>query len=146
MRRVTVTAGAALLLVCGALACPSAGAQDWAFAPRRHAVAPRGPLNTLQDLQRAIGGCWEWPPLSATRTGMDLSVLLSFKRDGEIFGARITYQSSGVSDSERALYYGALMRALKLCSPLPLSPALGRAIAGRPMYFRFHDTRQQRKA
>ena len=146
MRRITVTAGAALLLACGALACPSAGAQQRPFAPRGHGIAPRGPLNTLSDLQRAISGCWEWPPLGATRTGMDLSVLLSFKSNGEIFGAKITYQSRGVSDSERSLYYGALVQALKRCNPLPLSPSFGRAIAGRPMYFRFHDTRQQRKA
>ena len=77
---------------------------------------------------------------------MELTVRLSFKRNGEIFGARITYQSHDVSDEERALYYGALLQALKRCSPLPLSESLGEAIAGRPMTFHIHDTRQQRKA
>jgi hypothetical protein len=110
------------------------------------ATAPKGPLNTLNDIRDAIFGCWEWPPLQETMTGMDLTVFLSFKRSGEIFGARITYQSKDVSEDEKRLYYGALLRALKLCSPLPVSESLGNAIAGRPFTFRFHDTRQQRKA
>lgn len=109
------------------------------------AVAPKGPLNTLTDVKRAIQGCWRWPPLSAIRTGMELTVLLSFRRDGEIFGARITHQTRHVSPDERALYYGALLQMLRRCSPLPLSPSLGAAIAGHPFYFEFRDTRKQRK-
>jgi hypothetical protein len=110
------------------------------------AVAPKGPLNTLNDVSNALRGCWKWPPISEINTGMDLTVLLSFKRSGEIFGARITYQSKNVSPEERAIYYGVLIDALKLCSPLPVSDSLGHAIAGRPMLFRFHDTRKERKA
>src|SRR3954454_12105589 len=75
------------------------------------ARAPRGPLNTLLDVRDALRGCWEWPPFSETKVGMDLTVLLSFKSNGEIFGARITYQSTAVSEEERSLYYGVLMRA-----------------------------------
>jgi hypothetical protein len=107
---------------------------------------PKGPLNTLADVRRALQGCWQWPPRAEARAGMELTVRLSFKRDGEIFGARITYQSRNVSEEERALYHGALLQALSRCSPLPLSPGLGEAIAGRPMTFHIHDTRQQRKA
>ena len=109
-------------------------------------VAPKGPLNTLLDVRDALRGCWQWPPLHETKSGMDLTIRLSFKSNGEIFGFRITYQSANVSDDERALYYGVLLQALRLCSPLPVSESLGNAIAGRPFSFRFHDTRQQRKA
>ena len=109
-------------------------------------VAPKGPLNTLADVRNALRGCWQWPPLQETKSGMDLTIRLSFKSNGEILGFRITYQSSGVSDDERALYYGVLLQALRLCSPLPVTESLGSAIAGRPFSFRFHDTRQQRKA
>ncbi len=77
---------------------------------------------------------------------MEFTVLLSFKRNGEVFGARITYQTRNVSSGERAVYYRALVRAIALCSPLPVSPSLGAAIAGRPFTFRFRDTRKQRKA
>lgn len=109
-------------------------------------VAPKGPLNTLVDVRDAIRGCWQWPPPSEVRQGMELTIRLSFKRNGEIFGARLTYETRNVSDDERRLYYGALLEALKLCSPLPVSESLGGAIAGRPFTFRFKDTRRQRKA
>jgi len=108
--------------------------------------APKGPLNTMADVGRALRACWQWPPLGEARSGMELTLLVSFKRDGEIFGARITYETPNVSDEERALYHGALLAALSRCSPLPLSESLGGAIAGRPLHFHIHDTRQQRKA
>jgi hypothetical protein len=114
-------------------------------AVREEGVAPKGPLNTLNDISNALRGCWKWPPDSEISTGMDLTVLLSFKRNGEIFGAKITYQSKNVSAEERAIYHGVLLDALRLCSPLPVSESLGHAIAGRPMLFRFHDTRKERK-
>ena len=131
-----------LRTVCLSLAVLVA-ASSAAFAK---AAAPKGPLNTLADVRQALRGCWEWPPVSETKMGMDLTIRLSFKNNGEIFGARITYQSPDVSEDERALYYGVLLRALTLCSPLPVSESLGNAIAGRPFFFRFHDNRQQRKA
>ena len=107
---------------------------------------PKRTLNTLGDIHQALRACWQWPPASEARSGMELTVRLSFKRNGEIFGARITYQTPNVSDRERALYHGALLAALTRCSPLRLSAGLGEAIAGRPMTFHIHDTRQQRKA
>ena len=107
---------------------------------------PKGPLNTLADVGKALQGCWQWPPVSEARSGMEFTVLVSFKRNGEIFGARITYQTRNVSDEERSVYYGALLAALARCSPLPLSESLGAAIAGRPLHFHIHDTRQERKA
>jgi hypothetical protein len=109
-------------------------------------VRPKGPLNTLADVSRALKACWQWPPLSEARSGMEFTVRLSFRRNGEILSARITYQTRNVSDEERSLYYGALLAALARCSPLPLSDSLGAAIAGRPLTFHIHDTRQQRKA
>ena len=109
-------------------------------------AAPKGPLNTTADIRQALRGCWQWPPASEARSGMELTVRLSLKRNGEIFGVRITYQTPGVSAEERALYHGALLAALARCSPLPLSASLGEAIAGRLMTFHIHDRRQQRKA
>ena len=127
----------------GALAFAAATVPAAALdAPAR----PKGPLNTLADVGKALRSCWRWPPASEVHSGMELTVLLSFKKDGEIFGARITFQSRDVSDHEKALYYGALLAALSRCSPLPLSESLGSAIAGRPLRFHIHDTRQQRKA
>ncbi len=109
-------------------------------------TAPKGTLNTLIEVRDAIRGCWKWPPLAEVRQGMELTIRLSFKRNGEIFGARLTYETPNVSNDERRMYYGVLLEALKLCSPLPVSESLGAAIAGRPFSFRFKDTRREGKA
>jgi hypothetical protein len=132
MRRLAVTV-AGLALAGVMLSAPAVAQQ-------------RKPLDTLADVKQAIRSCWRWPPINAIRTGMELTVRLSFKRDGEIFGARVTYQSPDVSEDERVLYYRALVLTIKRCSPLPVTPALGEAIAGRPFFFRFVDTRKQREA
>ncbi len=121
-----------------AVALPASGRAD--------PGAPQGLLHTMADISRALRGCWQWPPFSEARSGMELTVRVSFKRNGELFGARITYQTRNVSDEERAIYQSALLAALSRCSPLPLSASLGEAIAGRPFTFHIHDTRQQRKA
>src|SRR5689334_12202223 len=110
----------ALMLTLGGTAL----AQD--IKPRE-AVAPKGPINTLKELFEAVAGCWQWPPEAEIQTGMELTVMLSFKRSGEIFGGRITYQSRYVSEKERALYHEALANALRLCSPLPVTESLGHA-------------------
>ena len=60
-------------------------------------IVPKGPLNTMADIRHALYECWQWPPLGASRSGMELTVRVSFKRNGEIFGARITYQTRPVS-------------------------------------------------
>jgi hypothetical protein len=109
-------------------------------------ATPKSPLNTLADVGRALRSCWRWPPLNEAQAGMELTIRVSFKRSGEVFGARVTYQTRDVSDKERSIYYAALLETLARCSPLPLSESLGDAIAGRPLTFHIHDTRQQRKA
>jgi hypothetical protein len=76
---------------------------------------------------------------------MDLTIMLSFKRNGEIFGAHLTYESRPVSPQERDIYYRALANMMRLCSPLPFTDGLGNAVAGRLFAFRFHDTRKQKK-
>ena len=126
------------MTMLAAVALPASGRAD--------PGAPQGTLNTMADVGRALRGCWQWPPFSEARSGMELTVRISFKRNGEIFGAHITYQTASVSAEERVLYHGALLAALSRCSPLPLTASLGEAIAGRPFIFHFHDTRQQRKA
>ena len=109
-------------------------------------AGPKGPLNTMADIRQALRACWQWPSASASRSGISLTVRVSFKRNGEVFGVHITYQSRHISDEERTIYHRALLAALSRCSPLPLSAGLGEAIAGRPLTFHIEDTRQQRKA
>jgi hypothetical protein len=69
---------------------------------------------------------------------VDVTVLVSFTRDGAILGhPRVTYETEGVSDNDRLAYRIAAMEALQRCTPLPFTEGLGGAVAGRPFAIRF---------
>jgi hypothetical protein len=111
------------------------------------ASAEPAPLNTLKDLGAALQACWMLPPIVQARPGMQITVQMSFKRNGELLGKpRITFESSGASDDERLAYRIAVAEMLKRCSPLPFSEALGNAVAGRPFTIRFRDDRKLKQA
>lgn len=137
--------GIVALVAAGLVGLLPAAAIDRSIGDRP-GQSPKGPINTLIELSDAIGGCWEWPPIDDVQSGMTVTILLSFKRNGEIFGTRLTHQSATSSPRERDLYYRALAEMMSRCSPLPITDGLGNAIAGRPFTFRFNDTRKQKKA
>jgi hypothetical protein len=110
-----------------------------------HAQATR-PLNTLKDVHNALRKCWVWPSLADSSGTMDLTIMLSFRADGELFGGRITHINREVSANERSLYVVALENMIRRCSHLPVSATLGEAIAGRPFILRIVDTRRQKRA
>jgi hypothetical protein len=104
-------------------------------------------LNTLKDLGAALRACWTPPPLAQSRAGMQITVQLSFKRNGELLGSpRITFETAGATDDERLAYRIALAETLKRCTPLPFTAALGNAVAGRPFTMRFMDERKLKQA
>jgi hypothetical protein len=107
-------------------------------------ASPQAPLNTLDEVSQALHGCWRRPPANGTTPGMQFTMQVSFKSNGELFGDHITYQSKDISDKERALYQDAMYQALKRCSPLSVSASLGEAMAGRPLIISIHDTQRQR--
>jgi hypothetical protein len=111
------------------------------------AQEPRASLNTLSDLGAAMRACWVPPPIDASRAGMQITVQMTFKRNGELFGQpRITFESPGASDDERLAYRVAVAEMLKRCTPLPFTEALGNAVAGRPFTMRFLDSRKLKQA
>jgi hypothetical protein len=104
-------------------------------------------LNTLKDLGAALRACWTPPPLAQSRAGMQITVQLSFKRNGELLGSpRITFETAGATNDERLAYRIALAETLKRCTPLPFTAALGNAVAGRPFTMRFMDERKLKQA
>jgi hypothetical protein len=111
------------------------------------AQAPQTPVNTLSELMAALRACWVPPPLDQSRAGMQITVQVSFRRNGELLGQpRITFESSGASDDERLAYRIAVAKMLKRCTPVPVTEALGNALAGRPLTIRFVDNRKLRQA
>jgi hypothetical protein len=123
-----------LALACGFWAAPACAQQP-----------PKARLETLADVDRAIQYCWRTPKAGSIRVGMEWTIDLTFKSDGEIYGSHITFLTPGVSERERAPYYRALARSIKRCTPLPVTQALGEAIAGRPFHLHYRDVRQPRK-
>ena len=99
-------------------------------------------LKTIGDMFAALRACWVPPAEDASRPGTQLSVRLSFKRNGEPVGPpRVTYVSPGTPADVRKTYLDAVTAALDRCTPLQFSRGLGGALAGRPIAIRFIDDR-----
>lgn len=102
-------------------------------------------LNTIREMYAALRACWVPPPQDEARPGMQMSVRLSFKRNGEMIGApRTTYVSPDAPPEARNLYHDAILAALDRCTPLRFSAGLGGALAGRPLAIRYVDDRNIR--
>src|SRR5215470_10748097 len=87
------------------------------------AQSPQAPVNTPADLE---------------------AVLMSFKRNGELFGQpRIVFQLREASETERSSYRIAVAQTLKQCASLPFTEAFGRTVAGQPFTMTFVDDREQ---
>ncbi len=104
---------------------------------------PDHDLDTIGDLFAALRSCWSPPAADDARAGMQMSVLFSFKRTGEMIAApRVTYATPGVSADLRDRYLKAIETSLQGCAPLPFTAGLGGAIAGRPIMIRYVDNRE----
>jgi hypothetical protein len=105
---------------------------------------PDHELNTIDDLFAALQSCWEPPGADNMSPGLQMTVRLSFKRDGDAFGLpRVTYATRGISQQIRQTYRDAINNAMARCTPLPLTKGLGGAIAGRPINIRYVDDRDE---
>ena len=82
--------------------------------------------------------------MEQSRPGMQITVLMSFKRNGELFEQpRIVFQSREASDTQRSSYRIAVAHTLKRCASLPFTEALGNTLAGQPLTITFVDDRKQ---
>lgn len=103
------------------------------------AQAQSGKVDTIREAIVRIGRCWKPPPL-ARANPIDITVIVSFNRSGEILGhPRITYESEQATDNDRLQYRVAVMEALQRCSPMPFTESMAGAVAGRPFAVQFHN-------
>ena len=94
-------------------------------------------LDSLKEIFVRLHSCWKPPRLSAANP-IDITVVVSFNREGIILGhPRITYESEQASDNDRLQYRIAVMETLQRCTPLPFTEGLGGAVAGRPFAIPF---------
>jgi hypothetical protein len=99
-------------------------------------------LNTIKDVFAKLHSCWKPPPRSRANP-IDITVVVSFNREGAISGRpKITHESEHASDNDRLIYRVAVMEALQRCTPLPFTEALGGAIAGRPLAIPFRTRKK----
>ena len=115
------------------------------------AAAEDAQVNTIQDIFRHLRTCWKPPPPAKARP-IDITVVVSFNRAGNILGhPRITYESAEASDNDRLQYRVAVMEALQRCTPMPFTDAMAGAAAGRPFAIQFRNRKtspptQERRA
>ena len=91
-----------------------------------------GPVDGPTQVGPSLDACWQAP-----HARDEISVRLSFRRDGSVFGQpRVVFEKVGGSESRAALTR-SILAAIKACMPLPFTPRLGASIAGRVFLIRF---------
>jgi hypothetical protein len=117
-------------------------ASDAASGPADAAGKRADDLSTIRAVFAALRQCWVPPDRDRAHPGTQLSVRLSFKRNGDMFGRpRLTYVTPGTSSDVRQIYWDAVSASLQRCVPMHFSAGLGGALAGRPIAVRFVDAR-----
>lgn len=112
----------------------------WLPATAQDSPRPRVRIDRLADIGPAVYSCWRLPR-GLDVSGQEMTVLVSFKRTGEVLGRRITYYKAGGNADQREAFTRAVRETFEHCTPLFVTDELGAAIAGRPFTFRFSDTR-----
>lgn len=99
---------------------------------------PEGRIDRLRDLFPALAACWAPPQGLAGLERLEMTVRLSLRRDGSLFGQpRVTFATVGPETRARQLLRDSTLDAIRNCTPLAVTPSLGGAIAGRPIAVRF---------
>ena len=97
-------------------------------------------VNTIKDVFAKLRTCWKPPPASQANPGIDITVVVSFNRAGDILGhPKITYESEQATENDRLMYRIAVMETLQRCTPMPFTEAMAGAVAGRPFAVQFRN-------
>ena len=107
------------------------------------AQAEPAQVNTLKEVFARLGSCWKPPPASQANPGIDITVIVSFNRAGEILGhPKITYESEQATENDRVEYRIAVMETLQRCTPMPFTESMAGAVAGRPFAVQFQNRKR----
>jgi hypothetical protein len=91
-----------------------------------------GPVDVPPEVGPSIAACWRAP-----HQGDQVTVQLSFRRDGSIFGKpRVNYVKPMNVGSTEALTK-SIFKAIDACLPLQFTPRLAAYIAGQVFVIRF---------
>jgi hypothetical protein len=107
------------------------------------AQAQTGQVDNIKEAFARLRTCWKPPPPSRANPDVEITVIVSFTRDGNILGRpKITYESENANDNDRLEYRIAVMETLQRCTPMPFTEGMGGAVAGRPFAIRFVPRRK----
>ena len=91
-----------------------------------------GPVDFPPEVGPSIAACWRAP-----HEGDQITVQLSFRRDGSIFGKpKVNYVKPMNGSSTQALTE-SIFQAINACLPLQFTPRLAANIAGQVFVIRF---------
>jgi hypothetical protein len=108
-------------------------------APAQQPTQP-AQVNSIRDIFTRLKSCWIPPPPSRAHPDIDITVVVSFNRAGQILGhPRITYESEQADDNDRLIYRIAVMETLQRCTPMPFTEGMAGAVAGRPFAIQFRN-------
>ena len=97
-------------------------------------------VNTIKDVVAKLRTCWKPPPAARANPGIDITVIVSFNRAGDILGhPKITYESEQATENDRVEYRIAVMETLQRCTPMPFTESMAGAVAGRPFAVQFRN-------
>ena len=103
------------------------------------AQAQPAQVDNIKEAYARFGRCWKPPPASQANPGIDITVVVSFNRAGDILGhPKITYESEQATENDRLMYRIAVMETLQRCTPMPFTEVMAGAAAGRPFAIQFH--------
>jgi hypothetical protein len=98
-------------------------------------------VDSIHDVIARLRTCWKPPPRA--NPDIDITVIVSFNRNGDILGhPRITYESEQATDNDRVMYRIAVMEALQRCTPMPFTEGMAGAVAGRPFHVQFQNRKR----
>jgi hypothetical protein len=120
-----------------------AGAALFVLSDLAAAQAETAQVDSIPDVIARLRTCWKPPPAGRAHPGIDITVSVSFNRDGDILGhPRITYESEQATDNDRVMYRIAVMEALQRCTPMPFTEGMAGAVAGRPFRIQFQNRKR----
>jgi hypothetical protein len=100
-------------------------------------------VDSIHDVIARLRTCWKPPPAGRAHPGIDITVIVSFNRSGDILGhPKITYESEQATDNDRVMYRIAVMEALQRCTPMPFTEGMAGAVAGRPFRIQFQNRKR----
>jgi hypothetical protein len=103
------------------------------------------PVDRINELGPLLSKCLALPSDDEALAGMQVSLKLAFKRDGELLAnPRFTYTTHEAPEKVKAAYQAAALDMLKHCTPLPITEKFAGAIAGRPFVVAIKETRDLR--